>query len=187
MITEKFYPLTTSEIIKLSAILTDTEMVIYLYLMTKMGYNRERHTEVNFRSIDTAIIAEDLGINRRTVQRTLKHLESLDLIPITDNRRDFQAIERKVTESLKAALDGRTEVQTPARRIDLLTETEIIEAKSIGEWKGALGQILIYGLYYPDRKKRIHLFGEKIDKLPDIKSNCNSFGVIVTGEEVKNG
>ena len=76
MITQKFYPITTTELISLSGKLTETEIVIYLYLMAANPFGDR------FQELDTSVIAENLGVTRRTVQRTLKKLESLSLIEL---------------------------------------------------------------------------------------------------------
>ncbi len=55
---------------------------------------------------------------------------------------------------------GKIEVETPAGRIDVLTNTEIIEIKRAIKWKEAIGQILADSTYHPSKQKRIHLFGK---------------------------
>ncbi|NET59781.1 MAG: KilA-N domain-containing protein [Symploca sp. SIO2E6] len=75
------------------------------------------------------------------------------------------------------------EVQTLAGNIDLLTERELIEVKSIKSWKFAVGQVLIYGQSYPNHQKRIHLFGEATpDFLSMIRSYCTPLDIEVTWE-----
>lgn len=78
------------------------------------------------------------------------------------------------------------EVFTPAARVDLVTNTEIIEVKAVKDWKAALGQILIYSAFYPDHQKRLHLFGtaKELEALADIEAAVISFEVKVTAEEV---
>ncbi len=44
------------------------------------------------------------------------------------------------------------ELQVSYGRIDILTDKEIIEVKEGFVWKSALGQILIYGHFYLDKK-----------------------------------
>jgi len=63
-----------------------------------------------------------------------------------------------IRDNLAMSLDGQTEVYCRAGRIDILTDTEIIEVKEITSWKSAIGQVLAYGIDYPDHTKRIHLF-----------------------------
>ena len=76
MITQKFYPITVTELTSLSGKLTEAEIVIYLYLMAANPFGDR------FQELDTSVIAENLGVTRRTVQRTLKKLESLGLIEL---------------------------------------------------------------------------------------------------------
>lgn len=91
-----------------------------------------------------------------------------------------------VKNRLKDRIGGTPEVITPAGRIDLLTDSEVIEVKRIDEWKSALGQVLAYSAFLPNHTKRIHLFGtaQQLQKLLDIEAACLTFDVLVTGEEV---
>lgn len=79
---------------------------------------------------------------------------------------------------------GRTEVHIDkVGRIDILTETEIIEVKNTKGWKSAIGQIKSYGQYYPKHKMRIHLFGKLTEsKLETIQRVCNQEGIMLTWE-----
>lgn len=91
--------------------------------------------------------------------------------------------ERIIQNRLAKTLGGAKEVPTEAGRIDLLTSVEIVEIKQVNQWKSALGQILVYGEYYPSHKKRIHLFGECHSSYLDIiKRHCEKFDVTVTIE-----
>ena len=73
------------------------------------------------------------------------------------------------------------EVPVPCGRIDVLTDSEIIEVKEAKGWKGAIGQIISYGIYYPERTKRIHLFGKCSQKTKAlISSHCAPLDIRVT-------
>lgn len=73
------------------------------------------------------------------------------------------------------------EVHTLVGKIDILTDYEIIEVKTISSWKSAVGQILIYGYYYPSHQKRIHLFGKYCTQTKQfIEFHCNQFNIKVT-------
>jgi hypothetical protein len=87
---------------------------------------------------------------------------------------------------IKNKIGGMAEVVTPSGKIDLLTDTEVIEVKKFDEWKSALGQVLAYSAFFPSHTKHIHLFGtaQQLKKLSDIQSACLTFDVLVTGEEV---
>jgi hypothetical protein len=75
---------------------------------------------------------------------------------------DLKLHEKQIQIALWKQLGGQVEVETPAGRIDLLTDTEIIEIKRAKNWKAAIGQVISYAMYFPDRQKRVHLF----DKVP---------------------
>lgn len=86
-------------------------------------------------------------------------------------------------DKLAKSLNGQIEVQVPTGRIDILTNNQIIEVKHIKRWKGALGQIIVYGDYYPNHQKRIHLFGENDDaQTLLIVQQCQKQNVIATFE-----
>lgn len=87
--------------------------------------------------------------------------------------------EDKVQARLSAELQGQREVMTPAGYIDVLTETEVIEVKSAHNWKHAIGQVIVYGSYFPTRQKRIHLFGD-VDNLSLIEQHCTPLNIKVT-------
>jgi len=80
-------------------------------------------------------------------------------------------------------LRGETEIKTPVGRIDVLTETHVIEVKDVCNWKHALGQVLSYGVFYPDRKKQIYLFGEADETEDMIADICSKFEVEVVIHE----
>ncbi|MBR8347024.1 hypothetical protein [Burkholderia ambifaria] len=77
---------------------------------------------------------------------------------------------------------GQAEVHTPVGYIDLLLPTALIEVKSFVKWKHALGQVLAYSNYYPDRRKIIHLYipGTQRPELVEQLKICAKFNVDVT-------
>ncbi len=84
---------------------------------------------------------------------------------------------------LAQKLGGQTEVSTPDGRIDILTWNEVIEVKTVKQWKQAMGQVLIYGHHYPFHRKRVHLYGAVLpEQLERIRQQCESHGVSVTWE-----
>ena len=95
----------------------------------------------------------------------------------------YRTSENKIKNKLYKQLGGQKEVITLAGNIDLLTTAEIIEIKRISNWKHALGQVLVYSVYYPSHQKRIHLFGETTSSYVDlVKQHCEKFNVKVTSE-----
>ncbi|GCA82707.1 hypothetical protein MiHa_00658 [Microcystis aeruginosa NIES-2522] len=87
-------------------------------------------------------------------------------------------------DKLARELGGKTEVYIDkVGRIDVLTNTEIIEVKNTKGWKSAIGQIKSYGQYYPKHKMRVHLFGKLTEsKLETIQRVCNLEGITLTWE-----
>lgn len=102
-------------------------------------------------------------------------------IKATDRFRQKKKSEKITQKRLGRELNGKLEIQCLAGRIDILTTTEIIEVKNVKNWKAAIGQILIYGSYYPSHQKRVHLIGETQSSFLDlIKDHAKKLGVIVT-------
>lgn len=48
--------------------------------------------------------------------------------------------------------------------VDLVSDTEIIEIKLWSNYFKAIGQIMLYGLSFPDKQKRIHFYGNQPSK-----------------------
>ncbi|MBE9128898.1 MULTISPECIES: KilA-N domain-containing protein [unclassified Coleofasciculus] len=91
-----------------------------------------------------------------------------------------KSVQKRLAKSLGKV---QREVPTLAGNIDILTERELIEVKSVKSWKCAVGQVIVYGQSYPDRQKRIHLFGEASrDFLSMIRSYCAPLDIDVTWE-----
>ena len=91
--------------------------------------------------------------------------------------------EKSVQSALAKKLNGKTEVETPCGKIDVLTSTELIEIKKIKDWKEALGQVIVYGDYYPSHQKRIHLYGETQEAfLLLVRKHCTKRRVTATWE-----
>jgi len=77
-----------------------------------------------------------------------------------------------------------TQVETMFGRIDVLTEDEVVEIKTIAEWKHAIGQVLVYCLEFPDKKPHVYLFGETSDYLrKQIREAAGRLGVKVSYRE----
>ncbi|AFZ27242.1 hypothetical protein Cylst_5207 [Cylindrospermum stagnale PCC 7417] len=131
-------------------------------------------------------ICQELGIKKSAFYAAIIKLDSAGLLPDSYKRDIYENSERQVVKQLQLKLGGETEVVTTIGRIDLLTDTEIIEVKQISDWKAALGQVLTYSAFFPEHTKRIHLFGDCTpEKQEVICSTVSSFGVVATFEEVE--
>jgi DNA-binding transcriptional ArsR family regulator len=179
----KFYPLNNQEWERAWQELKPAEIRILYHLRTLDPWG-EREMELGVSSL-----ARDLKLDKGTVSRALRSLAEKGWIDpnvygLKLNNQD--RIESQIRDSLKSQLGGLTEVKTPAGRIDLLTETEIVEVKRICDWKSALGQVLAYSAFYPEHRKRLHLFGSAKDegKIADIANSCLAFEVSIGFEVV---
>jgi hypothetical protein len=86
--------------------------------------------------------------------------------------------EKSIQLDLQRKLHGDIEVETPAGFIDLMNDEMIVEIKEYSNWKHAIGQVLSYGLYYPDKQKYICLFGEG-DNNDTIETVCSKYAIKV--------
>jgi KilA-N domain len=86
--------------------------------------------------------------------------------------------EKEIQLKLQKELDAKIEVKTPVGFIDCLSNDAIIKIKEVSKWKHAIGQILCYGTFYPDRCKQIYLFN-KTDDRKLIEEMCEQFDIKV--------
>ena len=118
---------------------------------------------------------------RKELRGWLNTLNGIKPDPIINE--PSQGSEAWYRDRLAQQLNGRTEVQTPVGRIDVLTKTEIIELKNVKNWKAAIGQVKCYGQYYPNHRLRVHLFGEiRASQLPKIQSAYEQENIRLTWE-----
>lgn len=179
---EQFYLLTHGGLDKLmDAKLTAAEWKLWAYL-TKLDSWGDRYQD-----LDTLTAMSECDMSKATYYRAIAKFQEIELLPEWVKVRSVNTIEKSIRDCLHAELGGLVEVVTPAGRIDLLTDTEIIEVKAVKDWKAALGQILVYSGFYPQHQKRLHLFGtaSALLALADIEAAVLGFAVKVTGEEVK--
>jgi hypothetical protein len=111
--------------------------------------------------------------------------EVLDKATLEDFDKNFYS-ESEVRDYVAEKENGKIEVACLAGRIDVVTDTDIIEVKVIYRWKDALGQVLAYKVFYPTRSPRIHLFGKLSTSYKEIiEKVCNVYGVVVTYSHIK--
>jgi len=172
----KFYQLEPDEWLKICNELKPAELKVFLYIKT-LG-------NPSANSIKGSDIARSLKIDRATVSRAIQGLVKLNYLPSEFATREIKNPEQQVRDRLHIELGGQSEVVTAVGRIDLLTDTQIIEVKEFCQWKSAMGQVLAYSAFFPEHQKRIHLFGSSKDlkKLGAVISVCSSFDILVTDE-----
>lgn len=66
----------------------------------------------------------------------------------------------RVKMRLALALGARTEVICRVGRVDVMTNAEAIEVKSVNRWKHGLGQAVAYGAA-TKKIPRLHLYGRR--------------------------
>ena len=71
---------------------------------------------------------------------------------------DKKVYECHIQAKLEQQLRGKHEI-CPAGVADIVTQTELIEIKTWDNWKTALGQVISYHVYFPDKMTRVHFFG----------------------------
>jgi len=133
------------------------------------------------------LFCKDCDIPKTSFYRALTDLEACGELPLEFSSRTPIRVEQVVRDRLHESLGGMKEVVTAVGRIDLLTDSEVIEVKGSGDWKGALGQVLAYGSFYPTHSKRIHLFSERAiaaEYASQISVTCLELGVVVTFEHI---
>lgn len=122
---------------------------------------------------------------RMASQARKKHLKSSVKQEIKDNKRRKRSREslREKNEffyqqMLLMKLGGQTEVSTPSGKIDLLTDEHLIEIKEIRSWKCGIGQLMAYGIYYPNHKKSLFLFNvNSANNLENVHFVCKNLGI----------
>ena len=75
--------------------------------------------------------------------------------------------------------NSKIEVACPVGIIDCINETEIVEFKNSKYWKEGLGQLLSYSVYFPEKKRKLSLFGNTNTSSVEIKKVAAALDVIV--------
>jgi hypothetical protein len=91
-------------------------------------------------------------------------------------------IEVAIQERLCRELGGQINVRTRIGPLAILTRTEIIAVKWIGDWKAAVEHVITRGLLFPNHRQRVHLFGSPPPDLAQILDCCEGFEIEVTFE-----
>ncbi|MBW4637633.1 MAG: hypothetical protein KME05_05245 [Gloeocapsa sp. UFS-A4-WI-NPMV-4B04] len=91
--------------------------------------------------------------------------------------------ETQVHTKLHRKLGGKKEAKTPLGKVDLLTDTHLIAVKRFSAWRTAVGEVIVFGEYFPKHQKLIYLFErEKPKKLNVITEACSKHGIEVEFE-----
>ena len=89
--------------------------------------------------------------------------------------------ERILQQQINVKLKGLLEVSTPVGKIDILTDKFLIEIKKTKDWKSGIGQLLMYGHYYPKHQKVMCLFDIPTNFDLDLTDYlCKDYNIIIT-------
>ena len=93
---------------------------------------------------------------------------------------EVEGLEFEVVKRIQSQIGGEREVACSNGFIDLLTSDLIIEVKKCNMWKHALGQILVYGIDYPNHQKKLFLFDVNDNsKCENVRKLCDMYNVEV--------
>ena len=129
-------------------------------------------------------IMKRANISRSAYSNAVSKLGDLNLLPEWCSIKRKAHPERDVRDRLQSQLGGKVEAYTKYGLIDLLTETELIEIKTVDRWKDAVGHILAKAHKYPNHAKRLHLFSSEEPILETIEQVCTPHDIRVTFEKV---
>ena len=79
-----------------------------------------------------------------------------------------------------ARIGAVREVKCGGGWCDLLSSSEVVEVKAGRFWRHALGQVLAYATYWPERRRRIHLFDVERAQVEEAARICAVYGVEVS-------
>lgn len=142
--------------------------------------------ELSLISLDTGIETHKLKkiIGKGRYKKTTCHANILPLflkwVKGTPATVRMSYPEREIQKRYTQRFTCETEVATPVGFIDVVTDDEVIEIKYFQRWKQGLGQLLLYGISFPDKTRVLHLFGfrDNTGILDKIKYYCAHYGVI---------
>ena len=99
------------------------------------------------------------------------------------------SLHEKIKQALASCCKGKTEVVSSFGRIDIVTNTEIIEICSIHGYKECIGRILTFHAdpVYKKLRMRLHVFCKGDDtlskfeeKISEISKVCKSYNIFLT-------
>ena len=100
---------------------------------------------------------------------------------------NFQ-VEREVRSRLATQVAGNECVKGEYGEINIVSDEEVIEVTWAPKFSHALGQVLVHSESFPDKRRRVHLFGSGDDCSPEKMSRVSvvfeKFGVVLTYEIV---
>lgn len=85
--------------------------------------------------------------------------------------------EQRIADSWAKKMDGNLEVNCESGRVDIMTQTQVVEVKHVNRWKAAMGQVLAYAVA-TGLKPVLILYGSTTEGLrPIIEKVCSHYGI----------
>lgn len=119
------------------------------------------------------------NIQRAALDNARQHIVDHPQIDVTKQQED--AIQRRYA----SIFGGMREVSCMFGKVDVVTDTHVVEVKAAAKYKHAIGQVLTYAQCFPGKRKRIHLFGdekEDFDSFQLARIACNPLDIDVSVE-----
>lgn len=170
----------------------ETEPKLFFEKLVEAGQNITKDkliAIINQRNNSTNHVAINIDLNSFNKIRALsqRHRIKNILAALIKISYRYKGTELAYGDSLFLEKDGWIrEIPVVGGRIDGLNHLtkEIVELKFFKGWKGALGQIVVYGSSFPNYQKEIWLLTTEEEfrnkkMIQTIESNCSKFDVLV--------
>ncbi|AAV51136.1 putative KilA-N domain-containing protein [Acanthamoeba castellanii mimivirus] len=108
-------------------------------------------------------------------QNELDYYNMLNMAKPLNNNNKEKIIQHELREKYK----GVIEIKTKSGYIDLLTDKYLVEIKDYRNWKSAIGQLLVYSVYYPKKIKCMYLFNVESNDINEIKTICFKYDIVL--------
>jgi predicted transcriptional regulator len=138
-ISGKFYPLQHEELIELNKSLTGSELSVYLWLKTNDPFG-ERLVEA-----DTKVIAEELNLSRRSVQRALAKLQKEKLIDLVITKFFYRVKSKPTEEDNTDKVKEKLRVTTSVSPDDISVANSTRMSSSVRECREQYVNVVIKG------------------------------------------
>lgn len=153
------------------------------YFLCRRNNVRGRQLTRAYTLVESEFLSRGGDMERMWHDVANPHFARVARAPLTQDNR---GVERQISNNLARGIGGRREVRCLHGLVDILTDTHVIEVKHVENYKHAIGQVMVYGLCYPDHGRRVHLFGSKnVDTIVVLNAMnaCKKLGISCSFEE----
>lgn len=159
----------------------------YLNPQSGKKWTRYRFTRQGIKSV---LMAGRTATCRQFRQLLSEILDSRVMAEVLDTQKKQKApvytafLEHRIRDRMAKILGARVEVECEFGKVDVLTDSHVIEIKKVCAYKSAIGQVMAYKQCFPGRSMRVHLFGKESEMRLFKKANkaCKALNIEVTWE-----